>query len=122
MSLSYATLVNTCDANKLAKQTINSKPQQYTPRKALNKAFKLLRRVFKPSTSVKVINKAEQQITAQKSLKVAEKQKRREADAAVLSEVNALCSCSAISAEEYENFLNELAELQAAASNAIAAE
>ncbi|XP_036327264.1 uncharacterized protein LOC118739875 [Rhagoletis pomonella] len=121
MSLSYATLVNTCDANKLAKQTINSKPQ-YTPRKALNKAFKLLRRVFKPSASIKVINKGEQQITAQKSLKVAEKQKRRKADAAVLSEVNALCSCSAISAEEYENFLNELAELQAAASNAIAAE
>ncbi|XP_054084846.1 uncharacterized protein LOC128921376 [Zeugodacus cucurbitae] len=114
--MSYATLVNTCNASTLAEQGIN-KPN-YTPRKALKKAFKLLKRVFKPATVNKVDynNNTEQQITVTKPKAVTENQ-------AEASKLNAsiLTTCSTLSAEEYENELNELAEL-AAKSKLIAAE
>nr|XP_036224421.1 uncharacterized protein LOC118681933 [Bactrocera oleae] len=99
--MSYTTLVNSCTA---AEQSI-SKPH-YTPRKALRKAYKLLRRFFHPSTSGKVIITTEKQIDEELSPKVSELCRK--------TDLSMRTNCSALSAEEYENQLNELAELEAA--------
>ncbi|XP_029405253.2 uncharacterized protein LOC115065997 [Bactrocera dorsalis] len=99
--MSYATLVNTCAA------TEQSMPKpHYTPRKALRKACKLLRRFFRPSTSGKVIITAEKQIEEELSPKVTEMCRK--------TDLSMRTNCSVLSVEEYENQLNELAELEAA--------
>ncbi|XP_028899332.2 uncharacterized protein LOC105215566 [Zeugodacus cucurbitae] len=118
--MSYATLVNTCNASTLAEQGIN-KPN-YTPRKALKKAFKLLKSVFKAATISKVDknNNTKQQITAEKPQAATEQQQSQEAETSNFN-ASILTTCSTLSAEEYENELNELAEL-AAKSELIAAE
>ncbi|XP_028899334.2 uncharacterized protein LOC114804598 [Zeugodacus cucurbitae] len=107
--MSYATLKNTCNASATAEQSIN-KPN-YTPRKALKKACKLLRRFFRPSTSGKVIITAEKQSKEEElSPKVTELCRKTEAKS--LADMRTISN--ALSAEEYENQLNELAELEAA--------
>ncbi|XP_039966117.1 uncharacterized protein LOC120778399 [Bactrocera tryoni] len=116
--MSYAKLVNTCNASTLAEQAIN-KPN-YTPGKALKTAFKLLKRVFKSTTANKVDtnNNIEQQITVIKPQAVTEmpkaaaesQQHQREVEASKFN-ASILTTCSTLSAEEYENELNELAEL-----------
>nr|XP_014100876.2 uncharacterized protein LOC106625571 [Bactrocera oleae] len=116
--MSYAKLVNTCNASTLAEQAIN-KPN-YTPGKALKKAFKLLKRVFKPTTISKVDtnNNVKQQITDTKPQTVTampqpvtEPQQQCYEDEASTLKASILTTCSTLSAEEYENELNELAEL-----------
>ncbi|XP_036325791.1 uncharacterized protein LOC118738878 [Rhagoletis pomonella] len=118
--MSYTALLNTCNASGLAEQPV-SKPN-YTPGKALKKAYKLLRRVFKPSTTGKLIITAEKRITAQGHLEAAEKQHSHKAETSTDLNDSVLTTCSTLSAEEYENDLNELAELESAASEAISAE
>ncbi|XP_054084845.1 uncharacterized protein LOC128919786 [Zeugodacus cucurbitae] len=110
--MSYATLVNNCNASTLAEQGIN-KPN-YTPRKALKKAFKLLKRVFKPVTVSKVDNNnnTKQQITAENPPAATEQQQSQEAETSTFN-ASILTICSTLSAEEYENELNESAELAA---------
>ncbi|XP_054736125.1 uncharacterized protein LOC129243061 [Anastrepha obliqua] len=109
--MSYTTPLNASNANTWAEQSIN-KPH-YTPGKTLKKAFKLLRRVFKPSTSL-----GKKSITSQK---VAEQRNSKQAEESTLN-YSILTTSSTFSVEEYENDLNELAELQAAANRANAAE
>ncbi|XP_018786038.1 PREDICTED: uncharacterized protein LOC108967209 [Bactrocera latifrons] len=110
--MSYAKLVNTCNVSTLAEQAIN-KPN-YTPGKALKTVFKLLKRVFKSTTVSKADsnNNIQQQITSIKPQAITELPK------AITTEVEAskfnasiLTTCSTLSAEEYENEQNELAEL-----------
>lgn len=81
-----------------------NKPQ-YTPKKALKKAVKLLRRIFRPSTTGKVII-----TTPEKVEKVLVQCQEKEST--MLHDISTLTTCSTLSAEEYENQLNELAELE----------
>nr|XP_014100874.2 uncharacterized protein LOC106625569 [Bactrocera oleae] len=116
--MSYVKLVNTCNASTLAEQSIN-KPN-YTPGKALKKAFKLLKSVFKSTTVSKadINNNVKQQITDTKPQAttdvpqaVTEQQQQTHEDEASTLNASILTTCSTLSAEESENELNELAEL-----------
>ncbi|XP_012155576.1 uncharacterized protein LOC105664665 [Ceratitis capitata] len=127
--MSYIALVNTCNtASALAEQTV--KKPNYTPGKALKKAYQLLKRVFKPSSTSsataaaatgKVINSGEEQSNV---LALEAAPLRHEIVEAVATtttlNVSTLTTCSTLSAEEYENELNELAELEAASKLQIA--
>lgn len=65
--MSYTILRNTC-----ASVEQSNRKQNYTPREALKKAYKLLHRYFRPYTSTKLISTAEKQINEELSPKVAE--------------------------------------------------
>ncbi|XP_050334003.1 uncharacterized protein LOC126761686 [Bactrocera neohumeralis] len=116
--MSYAKLKNTCNASTLAEQS-NKKPN-YTPGKALKQTFKLLKSVFKSTTVSKADdnNNVKQQITVTKPQAVTEMpqaaieplQLQHEVEASELNS-SILTTCSTLSAEEYENELNEVAEL-----------
>uniref|UniRef100_A0A0K8VI65 Uncharacterized protein n=1 Tax=Bactrocera latifrons TaxID=174628 RepID=A0A0K8VI65_BACLA len=116
--MSYAKLKNTCNTSTLAEQS-NKKPN-YTPGKALKQTFKLLKSVFKSTTVSKADsnNNVKQQITVTKPQAVTVKpqatiepqQHHVEVEASALNS-SILTTCSTLSAEEYENELNEVAEL-----------
>lgn len=114
--MSYIALVNTCNVSILAERSIN-KPN-YTAGKALKKAFKLLKRVFKSKAVSKLDNnnnnKVKQQITVTRSETVTEQQQQQRYDTSILT------TCSTLSAEECENELNELAELVATNKSVVA--
>ncbi|XP_049313369.1 uncharacterized protein LOC125778652 [Bactrocera dorsalis] len=125
--MSYAKLKNTCNVSTLVEQS-NKKPN-YTPGKALKQTFKLLKSIFKSTTVSKADsnNNVKQQITVTRPQVVAEMpqaaiEPQQHHDEVELSALNSsiLTTCSTLSAEEYENELNEVAELMTANKSIIA--